>query len=137
MRKKQSVSFHSLPIGGRGQNRGERSEFLSSPHAACSQQRLFSLSDHRPISLSQGSETVFRRRLCRSFSLGYGFNHHCQGRGRGFESRRPRHSFQEQSENSTGLHIYAICVTIYALCVIAQPWRLSSRRRGRDSLSRL
>ena len=56
-------------------------------------QRSISLSDHCPIMLSQGSETVFRRRLCRSMSLSYGFNHLCHGRGRGFESRlsRSRH----------------------------------------------
>ena len=62
-------------------------------------QRSISLSDHCPIRLSQGSETVFRRRLCRSFSISYGFNHHCHGRGRGFESRRPRHSFQALARN--------------------------------------
>ena len=67
------LSSCSLPIAGRGLN---------------------SLSDHCPIRLFQGSETVFRRRLCRSMSLSYGFNHLCHGRGRGFESRRPRHSFQ-------------------------------------------
>jgi len=32
------------------------------------------MSDHCPISPSQGSETVFRRRLCGSISLSYGFN---------------------------------------------------------------
>jgi len=51
------------------------------------------MSDHCPISLSQGSETVLSRRLCRSFSLGYGFNDHCHGRGRELKSRRPRHCF--------------------------------------------
>jgi hypothetical protein len=53
----------------------------------------FSLSDHCPIMLSQGSETVFRRRLRRSIAISYGFNHHCHGRSRGFESRCPRQSF--------------------------------------------
>jgi hypothetical protein len=45
---------------------------------------VFSLSDHCPIRFSQGSETVFRRRLCRSLSISYGFNPHCHGRGRQF-----------------------------------------------------
>ncbi len=58
-----------------------------------SDQQNIHLSDHCPLRLSQGSETVLRRRLCRSLSIGYGFNHPCHGRGRGFESRRPRHSF--------------------------------------------
>jgi hypothetical protein len=40
--------------------------FSLTPHTACPRQRSFSLSDHCPIRFSQGSETVFRRRLCRS-----------------------------------------------------------------------
>jgi hypothetical protein len=52
------------------------------------------VSDHCPIGLSQGSKTVIECRLCRSISISYGFVSHCHGRGRGFESRRPRHSFQ-------------------------------------------
>src|SRR5215469_13448535 len=60
-------------------------------HCQTRAQARISLSDHCPIRLSQGSETVFRRRLCRSMSLSYGFNHHSHGRGREFEPHRPRH----------------------------------------------
>ena len=65
---------------------------LSADHG---QESTICLSDECPLRLSQGSEPVFRRRLCRSFSLSYGFNHQYHGRGREFESRRPRHSFND------------------------------------------
>jgi len=40
------------------------------------------------------TKTFLERHPCRVFSVSYEWNGRCHGRGRGFESRRPRHSFQ-------------------------------------------
>src|SRR5580658_1431967 len=49
--------------------------------------------NYGPIILSQRSETSFGSHPCRVVSVTYEKNGCCHGRGRGFESRRPRHSF--------------------------------------------
>ena len=82
----------SLPIKGRGSSHGR-----SQAEAEIFDKILGKIlvSDHCPIGHSQGSKTVFERRLCRSMSISYGFVSHCHGRGREFESRRPRQLFQQ------------------------------------------
>ena len=77
---------------------------LTFSHAAWLRQRSFSLSDHCPIKVFQGSETVFRRRLCRSMSLSYGFNHHCHGTAKGNEKERGDERNKAVSENLTIKH---------------------------------
>src|ERR1017187_1772336 len=51
-------------------------------------------SNYGPVILSQRSETSFGSHPCRVVSVSYEQNGCCHGRGREFESRRPRHSFQ-------------------------------------------
>jgi hypothetical protein len=48
--------------------------------------------NYGPVIVSQCSETAFRSHPCRGFSISYDRIGYCHGRGRGFESRRPRHS---------------------------------------------
>jgi hypothetical protein len=53
-----------------------------------------SWSIYGPVIVSECSLNASGSHPCRVFSVSYDQPRRCHGRGRGFESRRPRHSFQ-------------------------------------------
>jgi hypothetical protein len=52
-------------------------------------------SKYGPVIVSDRSDRALRSHPCRVVSISYEQMLGCHGRGRGFESRRPRHSFQK------------------------------------------
>jgi hypothetical protein len=92
------------PLGKRGIDRELKklSEAIGS-HPALT----FAKSESTTIAAFGRNDLFYRRRLCRSFLVSYGFNHHWHGRGREFESRRPRH----KNQWLTGCPLWAFCIS--------------------------